>query len=260
MHVKLFEGLKVGALLLSFLTLKPTLADEPTCQASADPPVPPSPDARFRIGELFFEDDFESGLTQWHAELENGGRVEAKAGQLEIEVPAGATVWFKPCIEGPVLIEYEAEVVGEGGPNDRVSDLNCFWMARDARSEKDLFATQRSGKFADYNPLKTYYVGLGGNSNTTTRFRRYIGDVDVRPLLPEHDLRDAKFLIQPNRAQTIQLVADGALIQFYRDGKRLFEFNDSAPYTSGWFSFRTVTSHLIFRHFRVFRLFPPLAK
>ena len=35
-------------------------------------------------------------------------------------------------------------------------------MARDARSPDDLFATKRSGAFADYNPLRCYYVGLGG--------------------------------------------------------------------------------------------------
>ena len=39
-----------------------------------------------------------------------------------------------------------------------------------------MFARLRSGTFAEYNDLLTYYVGLGGNRNTTTRFRRYIGD------------------------------------------------------------------------------------
>ena len=46
-----------------------------------------------------------------------------------------------------------------------------------------MFAQARSGAFADYNDLLTYYVGLGGNRNTTTRFRRYIGDPVLRPLL-----------------------------------------------------------------------------
>ena len=41
----------------------------------------------------------------------------------------------------------------------------------------------RSGKFEEYNDLLTYYVGLGGNRNTTSRFRRYIGDPILRPLL-----------------------------------------------------------------------------
>jgi hypothetical protein len=49
-------------------------------------------------------------------------------------------------------------------------------------------------------------------------------------------------------------VADGNLIQFYRDGKKLFEMDDPQPYTSGWFAFRTTHSHLIIRGFRVYRL------
>ena len=109
---------------------------------------------------------------------------------MEIDVPAGCTVWLKQRLDGPVMIEYEATVLRAGGANDRVSDLNCFWMARDSRSPDDLFATPRSGKFADYNPLKCYYVGLGGNTNTTTRFRRYVGDTLLTThSCPQNDLR-----------------------------------------------------------------------
>ena len=109
---------------------------------------------------------------------------------LVIDVPAGCTVWFKPQLTSPLMIEYEATVISSGGANDRASDLNCFWMARDSRSPDNLFATARSGKFSDYDRLFTYYVGLGGNTNTTTRFRRYIGQQDNRPLLRQNDLRD----------------------------------------------------------------------
>lgn len=211
--------------------------------------------ARFAVDEIIFSDDF-ADTSRWTAELEKGGTVAARGGELVIDVPAGCTVWFKPLIEGAVMIEYEATVIGAGGPNDRVSDLNCFWMARDVRSPGDIFATKRSGKFSDYDLLKTYYVGLGGNGNTTTRFRRYIGEKSNRPLLPEHDLSDAKNLIAPNVSQKLRLVACGSLIQFFRDGRRVFEMNDAAPYTSGWFAFRTVGSHITIRHFRVYRLQP----
>lgn len=204
---------------------------------------------------LLHRDDFTSGLSNWHVEQEQqGGRIEARNGQLVIDVPAGCTLWFKPLLNGPVAIEYTATVVQAGGPNDRVSDLNCFWMARDARSPGDLFATPRSGKFADYDQLLCYYVGLGGNSNTTTRFRRYIGQRDNRPLLPEHDLRDPADLLVPNVPQHIRIVADGSLIQFYRDGRTLFELRDPHPYTSGHFAFRTVHSHIVITNFRITRL------
>jgi hypothetical protein len=209
-----------------------------------------------RKGALIFSDDFKGGTGHWFPELENGGKVEAGEGILVIDVPRGATVWLKRKIDGPVLIEYTATVVVRGGANDRLSDLNCFWMARDSRSPDALFETVRSGKFSDYNRLLTYYVGQGGNSNTTTRFRRYIGDETLRPLLPEHDLKDPAQLLTANVSQRIQLVADGQTIAYCREGKKVFEFTDSNPYTSGWFAFRTVASHLEIQDFRVYQILP----
>jgi hypothetical protein len=195
-------------------------------------------------GKLLFSDDFAHGLDGWSAELEKPGTVEARGGILNMDVPAGCTVWFRPELRGPVIIENEATMIQAGGPNDRVSDLNCFWMARDAH-------IQRSGKFADYNTLHTYYVGQGGNTNSTTRFRRYIGDPILRPLLPEHDLKSP--LLQPNAPMKIRLVADGPRIQYYCNGSLIFDFHDSNPYTRGNFGFRTTFSHLHIRNFRVWR-------
>ena len=203
---------------------------------------------------ILFSDDFTHGLGNWTAELEAGGTVSATGGALTIDVPAGATVWLKRRLDGPVSIQYEATVVDKGGPNDRVSDLNCFWMARDSRSPQDLFGWKRSGKFEDYNPLLTYYAGIGGNGNTTTRFRRYVGDPKLRPLLPGNDLRDAADLLTGNKPQLIQMSADGHVILFLRNGKKLFEMNDPQPYTSGWFGFRTTHSHLVIRNFVVSRI------
>ncbi|WPJ98226.1 DUF6250 domain-containing protein [Coraliomargarita algicola] len=59
----------------------------------------------------------------------------------------------------------------------RISDINMFWMARDPRSPNNLFDSShsRDGSFSSYNLLETYYASIGGNDNTTTRFRRYDG-------------------------------------------------------------------------------------
>lgn len=216
----------------------------------------PSLDPRFEIDQVLFTDDFRNSTDRWLAELESGGKIEARDGKLEIDVPGGCSLWFKPEITGPVLIEYEATVIKAGGPNDRVSDLNCFWMATDARSAANVFDTRRTGRFADYNQLLCYYVGLGGNTNTTTRFRRYIGSPTTRPILPEHDLTEAKFLITPNVKKKLQVVACGQLIQYYRDGQKLFELNDPQPYEKGWFAFRTTANHMVIENFRVIRLKP----
>lgn len=232
------------------LTVSAQIARSDDSQTS--PPAIPG----FIRGRLLYSDDFTKPSDQWISELEAGGKVEAGGGALDIDAPAGATVWHRPEIEGPVVIQYEATVINNGGPNDRVSDLNCFWMARDSRSPKDIFGWKRSGKFGDYNQLLTYYAGVGGNSNTTTRFRRYVGDPVLRPLRASDDLRDPADLLMANKPQWIQLIACGSLIQFFRDGKKLFEMNDSQPYTSGWFAFRTTHSHLLIRDFRIYRISP----
>lgn len=215
------------------------------------------PDARLHAGKVLYADDFRDGLKLWRVEMEGDGRVTAKDGVLDIDAPGGVTVWFRRELEGPVMIQYEATVISAGGPNDRVSDLNSFWMATDPASPGDLFAHARTGKFEEYNSLKMYYVGLGGNGNTTTRFRRYIGDAVKRPLLPQNDLSvaaDASKGIFANKPQTITLIADGHLIQYWRDSEKIFEMVDPQPYTKGWFGIRTTKNHMQVRHLRIVRL------
>jgi hypothetical protein len=213
-----------------------------------------SPDERFAIGELLVKDDFSGGLDGWRSELAKSGTVRTNDGALEIDVPGGCTVWLKMRLSGPVLISYEATMIAAGGPNDRVSDLNCFWMAQDPRSPEIIFGTQRSGVFSDYDELRCYYVGHGGNSNTTTRFRRYVGEKGNRPLRPEHDLSSKEFLLEPNTPQSVQLIAAGSTIAYFSDGRRIFSYEDPEPYTTGWFALRTVSSHFKVRNFRVHRL------
>jgi hypothetical protein len=220
-------------------------------------------DKRIHAGKVLYADDFTRGLDQWCVEMEKpgtgaAGKVTAKDGVLDIDVPAGATVWFRQELDGPVMIQYEVTVVSAGGTNDRVSDLNSFWMATDPKAKDgDVFERGRMGKFAEYNSLRMYYVGLGGNGNTTTRFRRYIGDEVERPLLPENDLsvkERPQMGIVANKTQTVTLIADGGLIQYWRDGVKIFETTDAEPYTKGWFGIRTTKNHMQVKHLRILRL------
>jgi hypothetical protein len=208
----------------------------------------------FGHGRMLYADDFSEGLVQWQVEMHQPGRVVAIDGIMDIDVPAGTSVWFRHALSGPVLIEYEAQAVSEGGPNDRVSDLNAFWMATDpAAPGGNVLARPRSGKFEDYDTLKTYYVGQGGNWNKTTRFRRYIGRQDDRPMLPENDRQDAADMLVPNRWQKITLLAAGSTIRYSRDGVLLFDYHDPEPYMRGHFAIRTTQSHLRIRRFRVYQ-------
>lgn len=206
-------------------------------------------------GALLQHDDFSAGLDGWVVEQMPGGSVRVAGGALTIEDAGGCTVWWRGKLTVPVVITYEATVVSAGGPHDRVSDLNCFWMASDPRHPADLFAPGhgRSGKFADYDVLRTYYVGQGGNGNTTTRFRRYAGGGE-KPLLPQHDRQEPAALLKGNQPYRITLMAlaDGT-VRYYRDAELVFEFRDPAPLREGWFGFRTVQSHLRIRDFQVRR-------
>jgi hypothetical protein len=208
-----------------------------------------APASACRGRRLIATDDFRHGLRNWGVELENGGIVEASRGVLRVDVPAGASIWFRQLLTGPQVIEYTAVPVSAAGPNDRVSDLNTFWAARDVRSPADIFATGRSGAFAEYDYLTTYYVGFGGNYNTSTRFRRYVGEPGNRPLI--YDLTAP--LLAANRPHRIRQVADGSRIQYWFNGRLLFDYADPEPYSSGWFAFRTTWSHLLISNFSVWR-------
>lgn len=202
-------------------------------------------------------DDFRHGLGQWSVEQQPGGTVRAEGGVLTIEDHAGCTVWLRQKLTAPVTIDYAVRVTSRG----RVSDLNCFWMASDPARPDDLLAPghKRDGKFGTYDSLRTYYVGYGGNANTTTRFRRYDG-TGARPLLPEHDLTGAPFLLRADHVYAITLVAgaDGR-VQFIRDGEVVFDWLDPQPLREGWFGFRTVNSTIEVLSFSVHQGIPPRA-
>jgi hypothetical protein len=195
---------------------------------------------------------FTADLKDFLVEQMPGGRVFAEDGALVIQDVGGCTVWLREKLTAPVEISYEATVVMAGGPFDRLSDLNCFWMAQVPQSPEGLLAStgQRTGLFADYDTLATYYVGYGGNRNSTTRFRRYDG-TGARPLLPEHDLTAAPHLLEPNRTYHIRLVARDGRAEYWRDGERILVHDDLTPLTEGHFGFRTVKSHLVIRHLQI---------
>ncbi len=191
---------------------------------------------------------FAAEKDRWVVEQQPGGTVTFGDGTVLIDDAGGCTVWLKQRLQAPVLIRYEARVLSSG----RVSDLNCFWMATDP-AHPDLLAPghQRDGRFAAYDSLRTYYVGYGGNTNTTTRFRRYDGS-GARPLLPEHDRQAPGFLLKADHWYAIELAvtADGHA-RFTRDGGTIFDFADPAPLTSGWFGLRTVHSKIEIRNLSV---------
>lgn len=205
--------------------------------------------------EFIVEDNFNSNLSNWIIEQREGGTASIKDGQFDIDDFAGCTAWFNQKFEGNVMIEYDALVIDQGGDNDRVSDLNCFWMAKDIYNPNDFFATSdtRNGKFQNYHNLQLYYVGLGGHDNTKTRFRRYEGGGE-RPCLPEHDLDDPNYLINANKVNKIRLIVFKDIVQYYFNGQLVFDYLDDKPYKEGYFGIRTYKNHLTIDNFKVYKL------
>ncbi len=199
-----------------------------------------SPQACVRWGErgaLLHQDDFNGPLTGYVSEFARkpGNVVVNRDGRLLIDVDSGATVWLDKPLSGNLLIAYTRRVVMDGGPNDRLSDLNQFWMARDP-ARATLFT--RSGKFEDYDDLEMYYAGMGGNGNTTTRLRRY-GD-GKRELLAERLGRD--FLLEPNRDYRVEIAVRDGCTRMRVDGREIFTYHDPRPLTHGYVGFRTTWS------------------
>jgi hypothetical protein len=203
-------------------------------------------------GTLLAADDFSGTLEHWVVEQQPGGSVRLVEGALVIEDAGGCTVWWRQPFVGPLVIRYTAKMDGRA----RVSDLNCFWMASDPRRPEDLFwpGNGRDGRFATYDTLRTYYVGCGGNGNSTTRFRRYDGS-GARPLRQEHDLKQREALLEAGRTYRIEIavLADGRTA-WARDGVVWLAYDDPEPLRAGWFGFRTVNSRIEIRDFRVERI------
>ncbi len=193
----------------------------------------------------------------WKVESESPDyKVTFRGDTAEIVSPKGLTLWRKEKMSGKVTIEYDACVVVEN-EGDRLSDLNCFWMASDPEHPDNLWKRMdwRSGIFVNCYSLQLYYMGYGGNYNSTTRFRRYDGnqlgvtDKDARPaILTEYT--DSAHLLRPNHWYHIKITNENNRVQYYIDGERLVDFRDATPLREGWFGFRTTLSRTRITNFR----------
>lgn len=183
----------------------------------------------------------------WTVESESPDySISFEDGYCEIVAPKGLTLWRNEKMSGNVTIEYDACVVVEN-ENDRLSDLNCFWMASDPRAE-DIWENidGRGGVFANCASLQLYYVGYGGNWNSTTRFRRYNGE-PAPHIIQEYS--DKEHLLQENKWYHIVLKCINGNTSYTIDGNEIFAWTDPDPLTEGWFGFRTTLSRTRIKNF-----------
>lgn len=185
----------------------------------------------------------------WKVESESPDyKVTFRGDTAEILSPKGLTLWRKEKMSGKVTIEYDACVVVEA-EGDRLSDLNCFWMASDPQYPDDIWKREkwRNGIFLNCYSLQLYYMGYGGNHNSTTRFRRYDGNeaavtnAKARPAILK-EYTDADHLLEANKWYHIKITNENNRVSYYINGVRLVDFRDAEPLTEGWFGFRTTLS------------------
>ncbi|GAB2805966.1 DUF6250 domain-containing protein [Ferruginibacter profundus] len=199
---------------------------------------------------LLFADNFSAALnaTCWLVEKQDADSelVAAKNGKLLIDTYGGATIWYKKELKGNIKITYTRKVIVDGGKNDRLSDLNQFWMATDPAGK--MFS--RKGGFAEYDSLNMYYAGMGGNYNKTTRFRKY-NNGDKR-IIAEYS--DSVHLLQPNKEYFIEITVSNGLVKFAVDGRVYFTWKDEQPFTHGYFGIRSTRSRQEIDDLKIYQL------
>lgn len=216
------------------------------------------------IGSLFLSSPFmlraqeQTVPEQWLAEDHSGSmQINVSGDTLEVTAPKGLTLWYKKRLTGDYEIRYDAKVVMQGGKYDRLSDLNCFWGANDPQHPGNLFARSRwrNGIFGNYKTLKLFYVGYGGNHNSTTRFRQYFGggadmsDSLVRPVIKEYT--DPQHLLLPNKWYHIRIQVKKGKTSFYVNNEMLFQLPTKDGEGDGHFGLRLLSNHVLFAGFRV---------
>ena len=207
----------------------------------------------------------ESGLNKkqfskyWRVESEAPDyRVSFLGDTCEILSPKGLMLWRKEKMKAGMTVEYDACVMDEGKPGDRLSDMNCFWLASDPNA-RDLWAREqwRNGIFTRCYTLQMYYLGYGGNHNTTTRFRRYNGDeagvedAAKRPAILK-EYTDADHLLKPNRWYHWKIESKLGHTRVFVDGECIVDYLDLEPLHEGWFGFRTTLSRTRITNFKAY--------
>ena len=203
----------------------------------------------------FFEDNFARfDPRAWAVEAEAGdpsASATVQDGALLLNAQRGLTLWLRTQLIGHYDISYTCTIPMPDRPQDwphaRLSDMNCFWEAQLADGNAP-FA--RSGKFEDYDKLQLFYAGIGGNTNTTTRFRYYDGSGERR-LLQEYT--EPAYLLQANRPYRMRIVVDAQGTRLYRDEQLLF--SKPGPMAGGgYFGFRSTASRQKIEGFTVRRI------
>ncbi|MEO5933728.1 MAG: DUF6250 domain-containing protein, partial [Duganella sp.] len=202
---------------------------------------------------IIYKDDFQRfDPRAWAVEAEAGDAgqaAQAVSRALVLDASRGLTVWLRRQLIGHYEISFTRTVLAEGKPHERLSDLNFFWEAQLAGGDApDPF--RRSGKLEEYDKVPMFYAGIGGNANTTSRFRYYDGGGE-RKLLQEY--LAPEYLLKSNHPYRIRIVVDSGGTRLYVDDREFF--SAAGPLAGGgYFGFRTTQSRQKIERFEVRRV------
>lgn len=197
-------------------------------------------------------------LKNWTIEDHSANaRIVVSEDTLDITAPKGFTLWYNQRLTGEYEIHYRAKVLTQGDKYDRLSDLNCFWAANDPLHSQDIFARSkwRHGIFQHYKSLNLFYVGYGGNNNSTTRFRQYFAtdadtdDSKARPVIKEYT--DKQHLLLPNQWYDIRICVMKDYTSYNVNGEELFRLPIKGNTGDGHFGLRLFENHVLFTNFQV---------
>jgi hypothetical protein len=200
------------------------------------------------LSTVVVQDDFQAFDPHlWGVETEQPeqSRVFVEQGRLIMDTRAGMTVWLRQPLDGAYRIEFLRQVLVAGQPNDRLSDMNTFWGAHDGEATELI---RRDGVLESYDSLATWYVGMGGNTNTTTRFRYYDGTGN-RQLLGER--LASEHLLEAGRIYRIRIEVSASATRYWVDGETVFEQRLDGLPAAGYFGFRSVWSRQAISRFSV---------
>ncbi|MCQ9427323.1 DUF6250 domain-containing protein [Pseudomonas sp. LJDD11] len=198
------------------------------------------------------QDDFSALDPQrWRIETQDpaGSAVYVEQQRLIMDTRAGMTVWLDRPLRGAYRIEFLRQVLVAGQANDRLSDMNLFWGAHEPDlPDGHLRLARRNGVLEAYDNMASWYVGMGGNGNSTTRFRWYDGSGE-RHLLGEHLQPD--YLLEAGRIYRIRVEVSADQTAYWVDDRLMFQQALDGRSTDGYFGFRSVWSRQTISRFRV---------
>ena len=196
----------------------------------------------------------------WRIEDSSGkALLTTNGGITDIVSPDGLTLWYDTLLCGDYEISYRMKVIMQKGKNDRLSDMNCFWGAKDSQNPTDMFAGSqlRKGDFANYTHLRLFYAGYGVNNNTMTRFCQYQGEScgkdKGKNISVLKAYTDSSHLLMPNKWYEIVINVGQGKTTFRCDGEILFSQPIKKEESDGYFAIRLWRNHVQLADFKIRR-------